>query len=994
MSQDVRIRITGDASGLHRATQEAGRSLAGIADGARRMESSAVRASESTSAAIGRIGQAAAALAGVTLSVGNIAQAADAWQTLNAQLKIATGSAQAGAAAYGEVLRIATATGQSLETVSVVYRRFAENADALGISMAKVAGISETVAQAMALSGGSAESAQAALFQFGQALASGQLRGEELNSVLEQAPRLARALADGLNVPVGKLRALAEAGELTADKLVEALGKSAGNVAREFDELPITIGRAMQNLRTAFTDTVGSFEQSTGVFGGVARAIDGVAGNMDTLAAATGAVAAITTGKLVSALTAATAAKVSDALAAVRNQQASVAAAAASELFARAKLAEAQATVAAATGMQRLSAVQSALIPAQAALTAATAATTAAQSASLGVASLAGRALGALGGPIGLITTALSLGATAWMVWGDKTDAATARAAASAAEHLDSIIGKLSELNGRLSATSRSAFEGVVGNAERELRNLRSQTSALGNQLDALDGNGQRWSEEGRRLAAEFDVLARREVALQAQVAEARANSARVGIDSVRAFVAANATGAAKVRADQERVLAEFARAIEQTGGVLDLNIPEHTEALDTLNAKLAEIGKPKEKPQGKPKGGAPSESEQAREYRSALERLIDIQNSARAATEGLSAAQVVLNNAMQVPAGAMRDRLVQAAQQADAAQATQALAESLRNMDRAIIDAARGTMELDAAQTELYGLMTSPEWARLSEDERLRAVARAEEVSATLKLIEADRLLLEQRHKMRELADRYQGGGYGEVGSSDAMNAYSKDVGEALGNIPKANKEAADSFDDLKQSIEGWGRDSAQAMVDFALTGKSSFKDMISSMLADLARMAVYRMIMQPLFSSLTGMLPASALGDEAGEHGMQRFAKGGAFTNSIVSSPTLFKFANGTGLMGEAGPEAIMPLRRGPDGRLGVSAHGGSGGGGNVSVVINNHSGAPVEQRSVPDGRGGRRLEVTIGEMVAAEMRRQGSAMNSATRSSFGLQPALVGR
>jgi phage-related minor tail protein len=68
----------------------------------------------------------------------------------------------------------------------------------------------------------------------------------------------------------------------------------------------------------------------------------------------------------------------------------------------------------------------------------------------------------------------------------------------------------------------------------------------------------------------------------------------------------------------------------------------------------------------------------------------------------------------------------------------------------------------------------------------------------------------------------------------------------------------------------------------------------------------------------------------------GIQTFALGGTFTNSIVSKPTLFPFANGTGLMGEAGPEAIMPLRRGPDGRLGVSA---PGGGGNVVRMGDTH-------------------------------------------------------
>ena len=68
--------------------------------------------------------------------------------------------------------------------------------------------------------------------------------------------------------------------------------------------------------------------------------------------------------------------------------------------------------------------------------------------------------------------------------------------------------------------------------------------------------------------------------------------------------------------------------------------------------------------------------------------------------------------------------------------------------------------------------------------------------------------------------------------------------------------------------------------------------------------------------------------------------YAKGGTFTNSVVSKPTLFKFAAGgtmqTGLMGEAGPEAIMPLSRGANGKLGVSSSGGGGGTTNVTVNV----------------------------------------------------------
>ena len=122
----------------------------------------------------------------------------------------------------------------------------------------------------------------------------------------------------------------------------------------------------------------------------------------------------------------------------------------------------------------------------------------------------------------------------------------------------------------------------------------------------------------------------------------------------------------------------------------------------------------------------------------------------------------------------------------------------------------------------------------------------------------------------------------------------------------------------------------------------------------------------------------------------GLQKFGQGGAFTNSIVNSPTLFKFAKGTGLMGEAGPEAIMPLKRDSNGNLGVRA----GGGGNVDVVVNNYGSEKAETRETIDSRGNRKIEVIIGEMTAGEITRSGSASQKAIRGTFGLQPQLIRR
>ena len=122
-----------------------------------------------------------------------------------------------------------------------------------------------------------------------------------------------------------------------------------------------------------------------------------------------------------------------------------------------------------------------------------------------------------------------------------------------------------------------------------------------------------------------------------------------------------------------------------------------------------------------------------------------------------------------------------------------------------------------------------------------------------------------------------------------------------------------------------------------------------------------------------------------------VQRFAKGGMFTNSIVTSPTLFKFAKGTGLMGEAGPEAIMPLTRDNKGRLGVTAQSQEP---RVDVVVNNYSSQQATTRETKDSKGNRKIEVVVGEMTASEMTRPGSATQQTLRSSFGIQPTLTRR
>lgn len=201
-----------------------------------------------------------------------------------------------------------------------------------------------------------------------------------------------------------------------------------------------------------------------------------------------------------------------------------------------------------------------------------------------------------------------------------------------------------------------------------------------------------------------------------------------------------------------------------------------------------------------------------------------------------------------------------------------------------------------------------------------------------------------------------------------------------------------------------------ADAIVNFALTGEKSFKDLFRNLVADLARFelrlqtsALWSAIRVPLMQGLgfninplPGLYAPSGMGEaKGGAYNMgvrERFAKGGTFTNQIVDSPTLFKFARGTGLMGEAGPEAIMPLKRDSQGNLGVRASNQSAP--RVEVIVNNNSQTPATAKETVDSRGNRRIEVTVGDMVSGEMVRPGSSVRETMQANYGLRPALVRR
>ena len=245
--------------------------------------SAADRSIDSLGRRFGQLRNAAAGI-GVGLGVGALAQgyvqAADAMTSLAARLDLVTGSAARTADVQSKLFDIAQASRVSFTGLAGTYAQIARAAGEFGATQSQLLTVTKALSQAITISGGSAQSTQAAMVQLSQGLASGTLRGEELNSILEQTPRVAQAIADGMGVSIGQLRKLGEEGSLTSRAVIDALQKSAPQIAAEFAKIKPTVSGAFQVFKNSATDFVGEVDRSSGASRALADALTGLASTL------------------------------------------------------------------------------------------------------------------------------------------------------------------------------------------------------------------------------------------------------------------------------------------------------------------------------------------------------------------------------------------------------------------------------------------------------------------------------------------------------------------------------------------------------------------------------------------------------------------------------------------------------------------------------------------------------------------------------------------
>lgn len=184
--------------------------------------------------------------------VSSTSKVVDRYAVLEARLKNIYGSQEAAKAQMAQIIDLANKNGVAIDQTAESYLRLARNNGSIGLTRRQMVELTDEVQMLGRVSGATSMELSAGMMQFSQGLASGRLGGDELRSILENMPPLAKAIADGLGVTTGQLRAMGAAGELAGDKVAKALLKQMPEIQREFSALPDTTDQAFTRVANAW----------------------------------------------------------------------------------------------------------------------------------------------------------------------------------------------------------------------------------------------------------------------------------------------------------------------------------------------------------------------------------------------------------------------------------------------------------------------------------------------------------------------------------------------------------------------------------------------------------------------------------------------------------------------------------------------------------------------------------------------------------------------
>lgn len=204
----------------------------------------------------------------------------DTYKLMQGRIALVTKSNEELAATEARLADVALKTRTGYEATIQLYSRIALSSKQLGKSNEELLKITETVNKALQVGGASSAEASAGVIQLSQALAAGVLRGDEFRSVLENMPRVTKALEDGLGKTRGELIAMANEGQITSKMVADALLKASDQISKEYEKLPVTVGQAFTNLETSFIRYIGQSTVANTATSALAEAMGVLAENL------------------------------------------------------------------------------------------------------------------------------------------------------------------------------------------------------------------------------------------------------------------------------------------------------------------------------------------------------------------------------------------------------------------------------------------------------------------------------------------------------------------------------------------------------------------------------------------------------------------------------------------------------------------------------------------------------------------------------------------
>ena len=276
--------ITADGKAAITGIQQVQKAAEGVGSSAQTGSTQAGAAFDGLSGKVGALSRNLGALLGISFGAVMVKEAVmvgDAYNVLQSRIQDATRATGNYAATSQAVFEISQKTGTVLSTSVSLYQSLARSAGELGAKQADVLKLQETVQKLGVVGGSSTSAMNAGLLQFGQMLAGGVAHAEEMNSLLENIPAVAEAIAKGMGMTTGQLRAAVLEGKVLSQDVMRAILSQSGDVDARFKAMPLSIERATTELNNAWSLFMGNLLKSTGAAEALAKIIENTAKKLE-----------------------------------------------------------------------------------------------------------------------------------------------------------------------------------------------------------------------------------------------------------------------------------------------------------------------------------------------------------------------------------------------------------------------------------------------------------------------------------------------------------------------------------------------------------------------------------------------------------------------------------------------------------------------------------------------------------------------------------------